>query len=149
MSHNVLKIGSLALGLFLASTSYGASGWTDDLKCLAKTIYHESRGEPYDGQVAVAYVVLNRSKSGKFPDKVCDVVLQPRQFHFSKVKKIYDFEAYGQATTIASRVLSGEYEDPTKGALFFAHHQAVKGRSVYKRYSKMKIGQHLFWAPKT
>lgn len=46
------------------------------LDCLAANIYHEARGESDMGKLAVAHVTVNRVKSHKFPDTVCDVVYQ-------------------------------------------------------------------------
>lgn len=51
-------------------------------------MYHEARGEPFDGQRAVAGVVLKRTDTEGFPDTICKVVYQPRQFSWvGKVKK--------------------------------------------------------------
>jgi hypothetical protein len=49
---------------------------TQDLNCLTKNIYHEARGEPVDGQYAVAEVTMNRVASKHYPNTVCDVVYQ-------------------------------------------------------------------------
>src|ERR1700719_234894 len=45
-----------------------------DLECLAENIYFEARGEPLDGQRAVAEVTLNRTRSPYFPHTICAVV---------------------------------------------------------------------------
>src|SRR3546814_3607007 len=50
--------------------------------CLAATIYHESRAEPLEGQLAVAEVVINRTQSPSFRRTICGVVTQPKQFSF-------------------------------------------------------------------
>jgi spore germination cell wall hydrolase CwlJ-like protein len=50
------------------------------IECLALVLYFEARGEPLDGQLAVAEVVLNRVESSIYPDTVCEVVQQRRQF---------------------------------------------------------------------
>ena len=47
-----------------------------DRHCLAEAIYHEARGEPVSGQIAVAQVVLNRTLGGSWPKKVCEVTQQ-------------------------------------------------------------------------
>lgn len=44
--------------------------------CLSTNIYHEARGESYAGKVAVANVTMNRVKSPKFPNTICEVVYQ-------------------------------------------------------------------------
>ena len=47
-----------------------------ELECLAKSIYHEAGGEPYEGKVAVAQVVISRAEHGNFPSSVCGVISQ-------------------------------------------------------------------------
>lgn len=53
------------------------------LMCLSLAIYYEARDQSLEGQIAVAEVVLNRVESSKFPDTVCDVVWQRKQFSFT------------------------------------------------------------------
>ena len=53
-----------------------------DILCLAKNIYHEARGEPIEGQIAISNVVINRVKSKQFPNDVCSVVYQKNQISF-------------------------------------------------------------------
>lgn len=48
----------------------------EDVYILACLVYHEARGECFDGQVAVVEVVLNRMLSDYFPDTVEEVVFQ-------------------------------------------------------------------------
>lgn len=48
--------------------------------CLALVVYTEARGEPLDGQLLVAEVVLNRVQSEAYPDTVCSVAFEPHQF---------------------------------------------------------------------
>ena len=49
---------------------------SEELNCLAENIYHEARGESFDGKIAVANVTMNRLKSHRYPDTVCGVVKQ-------------------------------------------------------------------------
>jgi N-acetylmuramoyl-L-alanine amidase len=53
-----------------------------ETECLARAVYWESRGEPLAGQLAVAEVVINRARSGRFAPTLCGVVRQPAQFSF-------------------------------------------------------------------
>ena len=53
-----------------------------DLACLAEAIYFEARGTGETGEAAVAHVVVNRSRSSKFPSSVCGVVGQGCQFSY-------------------------------------------------------------------
>src|SRR5699024_464618 len=52
----------------------------NDIKLMANAVYGEARGEPYEGQVAVAAVILNRVKSATFPNTVSGVIFEPRAF---------------------------------------------------------------------
>ena len=61
----------------------------DQVHCLAEAVYHESRGEPLDGQAAVARVVMNRTKFPKqFGSTICEVVYQPGQFSWTAHEKL-------------------------------------------------------------
>ena len=44
--------------------------------CLAMNVYHEAKNQPFEGQVAVAQVVLNRVEDKRFPNTICEVVEQ-------------------------------------------------------------------------
>lgn len=57
-------------------------GLSAALFCLAVNVYHESRGEPLEGQMAVALVTLNRARESK--RNVCDVVVEKDQFSWTK-----------------------------------------------------------------
>src|SRR5579885_1777609 len=50
----------------------------EDLECLAENVYFEARGEPLEGQFAVAEVTLNRTEARNFPHTVCGVVHETR-----------------------------------------------------------------------
>lgn len=138
----------------------------DEMECLALNIYHEARGEGTPGQVAVSQVVLNRVKSSYFPNTVCGVIKQARvskwylehqnrivplrnQCQFSwycdgKSDEPRDMRAWGQALTVASEVMRGNYPDLTKGAMFY-HANYV---DPYWNTSMMHvayIGEHLFY----
>lgn len=49
---------------------------TSEQQCLICAIYHEARGEHFDGQMAVAVVIMNRVESSRYPDTICEVVWQ-------------------------------------------------------------------------
>src|SRR5688500_12151204 len=54
----------------------------EEQNCVATAVYFESQGEPLEGQLAVAQVVLNRAASGQYPTSLCAVVKQKAQFSF-------------------------------------------------------------------
>ena len=53
----------------------------NEIQCMALNLYHEARNESLAGQMAVNHVVLNRRDSDLFPNTVCDVVLESREYH--------------------------------------------------------------------
>ena len=114
-------------------------------QCLALNVYWEARSEPLRGQQAVAAVTLNR---------VCDVVVQGgerrNRCQFSwwcdgKNDEPKDRIAWQSAQQIAWSALNGDFEDPTKGALFY-HATYVKPSWAQHMNKTTRIGQHLFFA---
>ena len=59
---------------------YAASNKTSDLQLMARAINGEARGEPYEGQVAVGAVILNRVKSSQFPNTIAGVIYEKGAF---------------------------------------------------------------------
>lgn len=115
------------------------------VECLAKNIYHESRGGGDKGMIAVAHVTMNRVNSPSFPSTICKVVSQPFQFswyrHSPKIKEV---GMYTKAKEIASGVLSGKYKDNTKNATFF-HSERIKPRWSHKMTQTLRTGGHVFY----
>lgn len=120
---------------------------TDDehLRCLAGAIYFESKGEPLAGQLAVAQVILNRAKSGRYPGTVCGVVKQPGQFSFVRSGAIPAIDddklAYKTAVAVAKVALNEAWDAPAAGALYFNGIRAP--RPGGKRIAS--IGGHAFY----
>lgn len=85
-----------------------------ELICLATCVFYEARGESVDGQLAVAEVVLNRVRSNRYPDDICSVINQSRQYSYTHDGKSDDFlkepeqEAVVRAILVASEVIRGE-----------------------------------------
>ena len=114
--------------------------------CLTKVIYHESRGEPFMGQVAVSHVVMNRLNSPKYPKTVCQVVYQPSQFtDIQKVKPKFQSSEWKEASRIAIITYNGLDEDPTFGALYYYAHNKIKVPLWAKsKKVKARINNHTF-----
>lgn len=116
------------------------------LMCLALNIYHEARGEPINGQIAVAMVTMNRANWDTA--EVCNVVYAHRQFswtHTIKKHKPTEAAAWRRAQRIALGVIEGRHKDKTAGATHF-HERTVKPiwRHALKRTTT--IGRHVFYA---
>ena len=118
-----------------------------DIECLAKNIYHEARGEPFHGQVAVALVTVNRVASGLFQDTICKVVYAHRQFSWTldKNKKVRDSKAWASAVEIATAVLSRQIHQPDFTAVYFQTKQVLPKWAKTKTITA-RIGNHIFYA---
>ena len=127
-----------------------------DLGCLARNIYYEARGEPIDGQQAVAEVTLNRVESGRFPNAVCAVVYEK---NWDRKRRRYvgafswtEFDqvsrprgpSWDLALDIAKRVYDAEHEALIGGALFY-HATSIEPAWASSKKSTAKIGRHIFY----
>lgn len=112
-----------------------------EVNCLTEAIYFEARGESHMGKLAVANVILNRTKMNeKFPDTVCGVIKQKGQFSYNPKQKVTDFDLWLSIRMIAETALTGMASDPTKGSLFFGTHS----QKFVCAKPKVKIGNHRF-----
>lgn len=121
---------------------------SEELRCMAMNIYHESRGESITGQRAVAFVTLNRMEHSYFPDTICDVVWQHSQFAWTQdglSDSIENAELYELAEEISISILSGEdVDDPTHGSLFF-HMTNIHPNWANRMDPSVRIGVHQFY----
>jgi spore germination cell wall hydrolase CwlJ-like protein len=118
---------------------------SDELQCMAGAIYFEAKGEPLSGQLAVAEVILNRSKSGLFPKGVCSVVTQPGQFSFVRgghVPTIAPTKQYRTAVAVARVALADAWDSPASDAMYF---HARRVAPSWHRVQVAAIGNHLFY----
>ena len=131
-----------AMGLNLKSAVSGstkpASG---DVYLLAQCIYSESRGEPYKGQVAVGAVVLNRVKSGSFPNSVSGVIFQRGAFSAVDDGQI-NLTPNDSALKAAKDAMNGW--DPTGGCLYYYNPDKTSNRWIRSRPVVLRIGRHVF-----
>lgn len=117
----------------------------DPMECLAKNIYHEARGEPREGQLAIAHVVFNRVADPRWPDTVCSVVYQRKQFSWANVPGTTETDrvAYSYAYGVAIDAYMGK--DNTSGSTHY--HALWMGKAWWaKDYQPVKIiGNHIFY----
>ena len=117
----------------------------DALQCLAGAIYFESKGEPLTGQLAVAEVIINRAKSGRFPANVCAVVKQRGQFSFvrgGQIPTINAGNAYRTAIAVAKVALASVWNSPAQKALYF---NTPDRRPSVRAIKVASIGNHVFY----
>jgi spore germination cell wall hydrolase CwlJ-like protein len=119
---------------------------SDELECLAGTIYYESKGEPLAGQLAVANVVINRTKSGRYPHTICEAVTQRGQFSFVRGGHVPTISssnaAYRTAIAVAQVAINAEWQSPAPQAMFFHARRVAPG---WSRTQVASIGNHVFY----
>mgnify|MGYP003116086090 FL=1 len=132
----------------------------EGLACLALNIYHEARDQPIEGQVAVAQVVMERVKSNKYPNSICEVVMQGPTYSWSINYPIKhrcqfswycdglsdrpkDMTAYLNSVDVAEKTLHG-LKNVVKGSV---HYHSVKVKPWWSKYKirVTQIGDHIFY----
>lgn len=136
--------------LVWAKMNTAAPALTEQEECIAIAIYHEARGEPLPGQLAVAEVIMNRAASGRYPAGWCDVVKQPWQFsfvnprtgHMPGVNRSSASWSYAQAIT---RIAVSAAADALPSDVLWYHADYV-APSWGRRLARVeKIGAHIFY----
>ncbi|RJG22352.1 spore cortex-lytic enzyme [Paenibacillus thiaminolyticus] len=113
----------------------------NDLKIMANAVYGEARGEPYEGQVAVAAVILNRVKSPSFPNTVSGVIFQPGAFTAVDDGQIW-LEPNEQARQAVQDAINGW--DPSGGCLYYFNPVTATSKWIWTRPQVKTIGKHIF-----
>ncbi|HEX8655736.1 MAG TPA: cell wall hydrolase [Allosphingosinicella sp.] len=115
-------------------------------ECLASAVYWESNGEPLAGQLAVAEVIINRARSGRFASTLCGVITQRSQFSFVRGGRIptppQSSQGWRNAVAIAHIALDDVADSPVSTALFF-HARYVSPRWRLQRLAA--VGNHVFY----
>lgn len=113
----------------------------NELDLLARAVHAESRGEPYEGQVAVAAVIINRVVAPQFPSSISGVIYEPLAFSVVANGQI-NRKASEEALQAAKEALAGL--DPTNGALYFYNPSKTRNRWIRTRPVIKTIGRHVF-----
>ncbi|MBX3593643.1 cell wall hydrolase [Sphingomonas sp.] len=115
-------------------------------RCLAVGIYYESKGEPLEGQLAVAEVILNRAKSGRFPSSVCGVLTQRGQFSFVRGGTLptppEGSRAWKTALAVARVARDDMWDSRVSKALYFHARYVSPG---WRRARIGAVGNHIFY----
>ncbi|MBK3497264.1 spore cortex-lytic enzyme [Viridibacillus sp. YIM B01967] len=112
-----------------------------DLKLMANAVYGESRGEPYEGQVAVAAVILNRLDSPEFPNTISEIIFQPRAFTAVADGQIW-LTPNKRAMEAVIDAMNGW--DPSENALYYFNPDTATSGWIWTRKQIKTIGQHIF-----
>lgn len=129
--------------LFVNNVSYAANSSTSDIQLMARAINGEARGEPYEGQVAVGAVILNRVKNSKFPNTIAGVIYQAGAFTAVADGQINKPIAEGSTVYKAARDAMNGW-DPTGGCIYYFNPATATNKWIWSRPLVKTIGKHRF-----
>ncbi len=120
-----------------------SSGRSSDVQLLARAINGEARGEPYEGQVAIGAVILNRVKDSRFPNTIAGVIYQSGAFTAvadGQINQAMEDEA--TVMKAARDAMNGW--DPTGGAVYYFNPATATNKWIWSRPLIKTIGKHRF-----
>lgn len=123
--------------------SYAQGARVSDEQLMARAINGEARGEPYEGQVAVGAVILNRVNSPDFPNTIAGVIYQPGAFTAVSDGQInVPIDPNSTVVKAARDAINGW--DPTGGALYYWNPATATSKWIWSRQIIKVIGKHNF-----
>jgi spore germination cell wall hydrolase CwlJ-like protein len=135
---------------FLVETEAAAETGDAEQECLANAVYFEARGEPLQGQLAVAEVVMNRAASGRFPTSLCGVVVQRAQFSFVHRGRMpradRASEAWRRAVGIARVAVERKAPRQVPATCLWYHANYVSPSWGRRLAQSARIGLHIFYS---
>lgn len=136
----------LAMGIttvYQGGTAYAQDSGAGEEQLLARAINGEARGEPYEGQVAVGAVIINRTRDPNFPKTIAGVIYQPGAFTAVSDGQINVPIEDGSTVLKAARdALQGW--DPTNGCIYYWNPATATSSWIWSRQILKKIGKHNF-----
>lgn len=113
----------------------------NDIQLMANAVHGEARGEPYEGKVAVAAVILNRVQSPTFPNTVSGVIFEPRAF-----TAVADGQIWLTPNESAKRAVLDAINgwDPTGDATYYFNPDTATSSWIWSRPQIKRIGKHIF-----
>ena len=154
---NILKIGMLFIILIITfvilviltknnsnqNISYAATSHTSDIQLMARAINGEARGEPYEGQVAVGAVILNRVQDSRFPNSISGVIYQSGAFTAVSDGQINaSIDEDSTVYKAAQDAMNGW--DPTGGCVYYFNPDTATNSWIWSRPHVITIGKHRF-----
>ena len=129
--------------------------------CLAQAIYHEARGESEVGQLAVANVIVNRARSGKFPSTLCGVIYQNAEKGYHRCQFTFacdgrddapgERRAWARSAALAQEVYAefalGDAVGAVPGSALYYHTTNVRPSWANTYSAVAQIGSHIFYSP--
>ncbi len=144
-SKNGLKsdgiVGDATLAALAINTGSNTGGNSQNVTLIARLINGEARGEPYEGQVAVGAVILNRTRDPRFPSTVAGVIYQPGAFTAVVDGQIHS-NMQQSSINAARDALNGW--DPSGGAIYYFNPSTATSSWIWSRPLIKIIGKHRF-----
>ena len=130
----------ILMGLDSKDSVYAASNnSTSDLQLMARAINGEARGEPYEGQVAVGAVILNRVKNSSFPNTIAGVIYEKGAFTAVADGQINVPIKEGSTVLKAAQDAMNGW-DPTNGCIYYFNPDTATNKWIWSRPLVKKIG---------
>ncbi len=127
----------------ISDVSYASGSNASDIQLMARAINGEARGEPYEGQVAVGAVILNRVKNSQFPNTVAGVIYQSGAFTAVSDGQInVPIEENSSVYKAARDAMNGW--DPTGGCIYYFNPSTATNKWIWSRPLVKVIGKHRF-----
>jgi N-acetylmuramoyl-L-alanine amidase len=129
--------------VFRSGGAYAQNSSISETQLLARAINGEARGEPYEGQVAVGAVIMNRTKDSNFPKTIAGVIYQPGAFTAVEDGQInVPIDPSSSVVKAAQDALNGW--DPTDGCIYYYNPATATSSWIWGRQIVKKIGKHNF-----
>lgn len=125
------------------NVSKAKSTSTSDIQLMTRAINGEARGEPYEGQVAVGAVILNRVKDSRFPNSISGVIYQPGAFTAVSDGQINAAISEGSTVYKAAQDAINGW-DPTSGCVYYFNPNTATNKWIWSRPLVKTIGKHRF-----
>ncbi len=139
-----IMLSIVTLSIFLTRYStVTAQTSSSDAQILARAVNGEARGEPYEGQVAVAAVILNRVKHSSFPNTISGVIYQPGAFTAVSDGQINVPISENSTVYKACKDAMNGW-DPTSGAIYYFNPDTATNSWIWSRPLIVQIGKHRF-----
>lgn len=124
-----------------ASTNVPQGYSQNDINLMANAVHGEARGEPYEGQVAVAAVILNRVQSSTFPNNISGVIFEPRAF-----TAVADGQIWLTPNETAKKAVLDAMNgwDPSGNATYYFNPDTATSAWIWSRPQIKRIGKHIF-----
>ena len=145
-----IGLAMLAILLFCSQSLSETCDYERQIEVLALNMYHEARGEGPDGMQMVGEVTLNRVEHEAFPNTICAVVYQRRQFSWTHMRKNHtpnDEELWNVALEMAENLINGEIDYFDNGATHFLNPNRVRNMPRWARtFDRVgRVGNHVFY----